>query len=62
MMSETNDSVRISDWCSMLRGNPLPGVSVARVRMNVELVAAVSQYITVNAGPLPWLPHEDDGL
>ncbi len=46
----------------MLRGNPLPGVSVARLRMNVELVAAVSQYITVNAGPLPWLPHEDDGL
>lgn len=34
----------------------------SRVKMNVELVAALSQYITVNAGLLPWLLHEDDGL
>lgn len=62
MMSENDDCVRKYDCFSVLRGNPLPKASVARVRMNVELVAAVSQYITVNAGPLPWLLHEDDGL
>lgn len=62
MMSETDDYVRKYDCFSVLRGNPLPKALVARVRMNVELVAAVSQYITVNAGPLPWLLHEDDGL
>lgn len=64
MMSETETDycVRKSDWFSVQWGNPLTRASVARVRMNVELVAAVTQYITVNAGPLPWLQHEDDGL
>lgn len=54
--------VQKSDWGSGLSGNASSRPSVSRVRMNVELVAAVSQYITVNAGPLPWLLHENDGL